>query len=302
VGRPEVTVTTALDTTTVAITDPGVYDLPADVYHADPVPPELGGSLSSSGAKLLLPPSCPAIYDWQRRNGEKHTDAFDFGHAAHAAVLGAGADTVIIDADDWRSKAARDAKAVAYAEGKTPLLAKDAAVVDAMAGELRAHPIASALLDPDHGQPERSLFTRDPDTGVWLRGMFDWLPNPGSGRYIIPDYKTVAGNGDPAAFARSMADYRYHGQAAWYLDLVRALGIADDPAFVFIVQSKVAPYLVSVIEPDAEAIDVGRTENRAAIDLYATCTANDEWPAWGDGVLPASLPPWYTPRIPKDTP
>jgi hypothetical protein len=68
------------------------------------------------------------------------------------------------------------------------------------------------------------------------------------------------------------------------------------------VQSKAAPYLVSVIEPDTEAIDVGRTENHAAIDLYARCTANDEWPAWGDGVLPASLPPWYTPRIPKDTP
>jgi hypothetical protein len=295
--------TATLDTASVAITEPGVYDLPADVYHADPVPAHLGGSLSSSGAKLLLPPSCPAIFDWQRRNGEKHTDAFDFGHAAHAAVLGAGAETVVVDADSWRGKAAQDAKAKAYAEGKTPLLAKDAAVVDAMAVQLRAHPIAAALLDPNRGAPERSLFARDPDTGVWLRGMFDWLPNPDRpGRYILPDYKTTAGNGDPSGFTRSMADYRYHGQAAWYTDLVRALGIADDPAFVFIVQSKTAPYLVSVIEPDTEALDVGRAENRAAIDLYAQCTADNHWPAWGDSILPASLPPWYTPRIPKDTP
>jgi len=39
----------------VLITEPGVYALPADVYHADPV---AGGSLSSSGAKKLL--ACPA--------------------------------------------------------------------------------------------------------------------------------------------------------------------------------------------------------------------------------------------------
>ncbi|MBO0827768.1 MAG: hypothetical protein J2P24_08300 [Streptosporangiales bacterium] len=51
----------ALDTgaADVMITEPGVYNLPAAVYHADPVP---GGSLSQSGAKKLLPPSCPALY------------------------------------------------------------------------------------------------------------------------------------------------------------------------------------------------------------------------------------------------
>ena len=32
----------------------GVYDIPEDLYHRDPVP---GGSLSCSGAKKLLPPS-----------------------------------------------------------------------------------------------------------------------------------------------------------------------------------------------------------------------------------------------------
>jgi hypothetical protein len=293
--------TTTLDTATV-VTEPGVYDLPADVYHADPVPAHLGGSLSSSGAKLLLPPSCPAIFDWQRRNGEKHTDAFDFGHAAHTAVLGVGAEVVIIDADDWRSKAARDAKAAAHAEGKTPLLAKDAAVVQAMAAKLAAHPIASALLDPDHGKPEQALFAQDQASGgVWLRAMLDWLPDPGPGRMIVPDYKSTADNGDPDAFGRTMANFRYHGQAAWYLDLLRTLDLAgDDAAFVFIVQSKQAPYLVSVIEPDARALRVGREENRAAIELYAQCTSTGEWPDYGGGVSLASLPPYYAPRLPKD--
>jgi hypothetical protein len=290
--------TAALDTT--VITQPGVYDLPADVYHADPVPPELGGSLSSSGAKLLLPPSCPAIYQWSRTH-PTFSDAFDFGHAAHAAVLGAGPEIVPVFADDWRSKGAREAKDQARAEGKTPLLAKDVAVVDAMAAKLLEHPVASALLDPDHGKPERSLFAQDEASGgVWLRAMLDWLPNPGPGRLIIPDYKTTADVGDPEAFGRTMANFRYHGQAAWYLDLMRALGLADDAAaFVFIVQSKQAPYLVSVLEPDAEALEIGRAENRAAINLFAKCTSNNEWPGYDEGVVPASLPGWYTPRLPR---
>jgi hypothetical protein len=291
--------TTTLDTPTV-ITQPGVYDLPADVYHADPVPAELGGSLSSSGAKLLLPPSCPAIYQWARTH-PTFSDAFDFGHAAHAKVLGAGAPIVAVDADDWRGKAAREAKDQARAEGKTPLLAKDVAVVDAMAAKLLEHPVASALLDPDHGLPERSLFAQDEESGgVWLRAMLDWLPIPGPRRTIVPDYKTTADVGDPEAFGRTMANFRYHGQAAWYLDIMRALGLADDDAaFVFIVQSKQAPYLVSVIEPDAEALEIGRTENRAAINLFAKCTGNNEWPGYDEGVVPASLPGWYTPRLPR---
>jgi hypothetical protein len=293
-------VTATLDASSV-ITQPGVYDLPADVYHADPVPAEHGGSLSSSGAKLLLPPSCPAIYQWARTH-PTHSDAFDFGHAAHAKVLGAGADIVAVDADDWRGKAAREAKDQARAEGKTPLLAKDVAVVDAMAAKLLEHPVASALLDPDHGKPERSLFAQDEESGgVWLRAMLDWLPDPGPSRMIIPDYKTTQDVGDPEAFGRTMANFRYHGQAAWYLDMLRALGLADDDAaFVFIVQSKQAPYLVSVIEPDAHALRVGREENRAAIELYAECTSTGIWPDFGGGVALASPPPYYATRLPKD--
>jgi hypothetical protein len=47
------------------ITEPGVYDIAEDHYHADPVP---GGSLSNSGAKKLLPPSCPAKFAYEREH------------------------------------------------------------------------------------------------------------------------------------------------------------------------------------------------------------------------------------------
>jgi hypothetical protein len=288
---------TTVATGTTTITTPGVYDMPADVYLADPVP---GGSLSSSGVKLLLPPSCPAIFAYRRVAGEEHKDAFDFGHAAHTEVLGAGRPTVVVDAETWQTKAAKEAKAAAHAKGYTPLLAKDAATVKAMAAQLRRHPIASALLDPEYGNPEQAVFAQDRTSGVWLRGMYDWLPNPSGGRLIISDYKTTVDNGNPETFDRTMATRSYHAQAAWYLDLARTVGLDDDPAFVFIVQSKNPPYLVSVIEPDRDAIRIGRQENRSAIELFARCTETGVWPGFGDDVTLASLPPWYITRTPKD--
>ena len=62
---------------------PGVYEMDEATYHQDPVP---GGSLSASGAKLLLPPSCPALYAW-RRDHPKVSAEFDFGIPSLAGIL-----------------------------------------------------------------------------------------------------------------------------------------------------------------------------------------------------------------------
>lgn len=172
------------------ITEPGIYDIPVEQYHHDPV---VGGSLSNSGAKKLMPPSCPALFKEWRDGGTEHKDAFDFGRATHARVLGAGEPVVVVDADDWRSAKARAQRDEARAAGATAILAKDDAVIDEMAAKLRAHPIASALLDPDTGKPEQTIVWRDPETGVWCRALVDFLREPAPGqRYLLPDYKGLA--------------------------------------------------------------------------------------------------------------
>lgn len=270
-----------------ATVQPGVYEVPEDVYHADK------GSLSVSGAKKLLPPSCPARFKWDLDHGQKHRAVFDFGHAAHAAVLGVGAPVEVIHADDWRGKAAREARDAAYAAGKVPLLAAEAERVDGMAAALRRHEIASSLLDPSKGKPEQSLYMPDPVTGVMLRGRLDWLPDSGPAHLTVPDFKTAASS-EPGTFARAAATFRYHMQAAFYSDLVTGLGLAEDVTFQFIVIEKTPPYVVSVVELDTEAIAIGRALNRTAIDLYADCLEHDRWPGYVDGVELVSLPFWAT--------
>lgn len=247
-------------------------------------------SLSSTGARQLLPPSCPAKFRWQQDNGQEPKDAYDFGHVAHALVLGEGEGYKVLDFPDRRSKAARDAIAEARAEGLVPILAGAFNVALAMADVIREHPVASKLFS--NGKPEQSAFWTDPVTGVQLRTRFDWLPTPVAVEtLVVPDYKT-AQSAEPGKWVRSAADYGYHQQAAWYLDTLPHIGFDGPAKFQFVVQEKTAPYLVTVIELDEMALRIGRARNRQAIDLYARCVTTDTWPGYATDVVETSLPTW----------
>ena len=272
--------------------EPGVYeDVPDTDYHHDQV------SLSSSGARTLLNDS-PARFAYDREHGSGPKRTYDLGHAAHRLVLGAGSELVEVEHDNYLTKAAKEAKADAYAQGLVPLLSKEMRVAEAMAAKVRSHPVAAMLLEA--GRPEVSLYWTDEASGVQLRARPDWLPAR-PGRLIITDYKTTV-TAHPKKFARKAADYGYHQQAPWYIDGAIALELDEDPAFVFIAQEKEPPYLVSVVELDAAAIAEGRRLNRQAIDLYAQCVEDNEWPGYGDGVELLSLPAWAAPRIEEEGP
>lgn len=268
---------------------PGIYEIPDAEYHADPVP---GGSLSFSSSKRLLPPFSPAQFDYERKHPPEPTHAFDMGHAAHKLVLGIGPQIVAVDAENWRTNAAKAKAAEAREAGAVPLLTDDYKTVIAMAEAIKAHPVAGALFRGENGIAEVSLFWKDIPSGVIRRSRLDWLPNRGPGRTIITDYKTAI-SAHPEKFAKAAMDYGYHQQHAWYQDGITALNLADDPAFVFVVQEKNPPYLISVIELDVVAVKIGRVLNRRAIDLYAHCTKAGRWPGYSEDVELVSLPGWY---------
>lgn len=277
---------------TIAATEfrAGVYDgMPEDVYHGDPVP---GGSLSASGMKLLLPPCCPAMYAYRRQH-PKVSAAFDYGTAAHKFVLGTGPQIIVIDAPDWRTKAAQKARKDARAQGAVPMLTGEFSEVQAMAAAIREHPIASALLDPARGKAEQSAFWIDEDTGIWRRLRFDFLPYQHEvRRLIITDYKTCD-KADADSVAKAVANYRYHVQAAQYTDGARALELDDDPQFLFVFQEKQAPYLVNVVGLEDEDIEDGRDLCRLACEMWRDCTGAGIWPGYSDDEITyITLPRW----------
>ncbi|QDQ93731.1 recE [Rhodococcus sp. WB9] len=264
----------------------GVFaDIPDYIYHGDKL------SLSSSGARALLPPSTPAQFRYAQDNPRESTKAFDLGHAAHTLVLGAGEEIVEVEAKDWKTKAAQAERDAIYAEGKTPLLTKEVEQVRAMARAIRRNRHAAALLES--GTPELSMYWDDPDTGARLRCRPDWMPNlTVNGRTVIVDYKSST-SANPDKFAKSAADFGYAQQAPFYIDGLIELGIADDPIFLFVVQDKNPPYLVSVIELHSDDIEVGRQLNRKAVDLFAACMETGLWPDYSDDVHLVSLPAWW---------
>lgn len=262
---------------------PGVHEIPEAEYHADP-------ALSSSGARKLLPPSCPALFKYEQEHGRPDTKAFDIGHAAHKLALGIGPEIVELPYDSMRSNAAKDFDAAARAAGKVILKAEDYAMVTAMAAELRLNPIVAALLT--EGQPEASIFWADEQTGIQRRARLDWLPSKSARRPVLFDYKTVR-SADPEKFVRAAIDYGYFQQGAWYLDAAESLGYAEDAKFLFVCQEKTAPYLVTVIGLTEVAERIGRIKNRQAIDIYVKCMETGTWPGYSDDVEYPSLPHWY---------
>jgi hypothetical protein len=274
---------------TFTVTEPGIYPgIPEAAYHADPVP---GRSLSSTGAKKLLPPSCPALFQHDRIHGQAPRDEFDFGHAVHSLVLGEGPQFEVLDFPDWRSKTAREARDEARASGLVPILTGDWTTAEAMAQRVAEHPIIGGLFQG--GTPEVSLFWQDAATEQWCRGRVDYLKQL-PGLTLSVDYKTTK-DASPEAIRRAIHEYGYNLQAAWYMAGLGTLRPDDDQRFVFVFQQKTAPYLITVRELDQQALDIGRAKAERALRIYAECTAADRWPDWTGPIADIpfiNLPTW----------
>jgi len=261
------------------ITEPGVYPtLSFEDYVRDPVP---GGSLSNSEAKhLMKPKGCPARFRWEKDHKRPTKKEFEIGTAAHALVLGTGPVLYELDVENMRTKKAKQEAEDARADGMIPLLPHEYRMVLDMAEAIHAHPVANALLSPERGDVEQSLFWRDAPTGVMRRGRLDHLAHPTFSRTILVDYKSCL-SADEESCSKALWKFGYAGQAATYTDGAIALGRAStDAAYMIVFQEKSAPYLIHVFEVDAMAMEIARALNREALESYADCIATGRWPGW----------------------
>lgn len=276
----------------ITITDPGVYDLPAADYFADPVP---GGSLSSTGARRLLEVP-PARWLYEKSHPTPPTPAMVLGTAVHSLTLGTGPKVVEIDADDWRTNKAKAERDEALAVGNVPLLRDDYGQAFQMATAVLSHPLASHLFTYERGKPEQALVWRDEEFGIWRRSMVDHLPHPGGDvRPILVDLKTTD-DASPRGVIKSVTRYGYDRQAPFYQDGYRALFPGSDPAFLFVFVEKPPPHLVRVVELDQLSLLAGADANRRALEIYRDCVESGIWPGYDQEIHLISLPPWAVNR------
>jgi len=251
-------------------------------YHSKP-------ELSSTEARLLL--QSPAKYRWRKDNPPLVDDSpkFDIGKAVHAKVLGQGAEVVVVEADDWRSKAARDARQEARDAGKAPLLTREFEAVNAMAEAVLSNATARALLS-QAGDTEVSLFT-DVD-GVPTRSRFAFLPEQSGARTVAVDLKTTV-DASKKAFEASVARYEYPVQRAWYLDDWRVLTGETNAEMVFCAVEKEPPYLVATYQVPTVWAEKGHVMAQRARELWAECTASGVWPGYPEQIQLLDEPVWH---------
>jgi len=252
-------------------------------YHADP---------AVSASHLHAVAKSPYHY-WSRyldpkRSAPVPTAAMKLGSLVHCAVLEpdelAKRYAVCLPRN---TKAGKEMAAEMEASGIEAVTATDMEQAMAMASAVRQHPYAAALLS--HGKAEQSFWFDDAQSGLRCKCRPDWLDGS-----TVVDLKTTT-DASPAAFARSVASFRYHVQADHYL-----AGVPAD-RFLFIAAEKTYPFCVAVYELDAEAMKAGETLRRQNLQTIADCRAIDEWPGYSTICETLSLPNWALSTTPTMT-
>ena len=223
------------------------------------------------------------------------TPAMAIGSAVHTHVLELDQwDARYVSAPDGIDRRTKAGKAeweafTTAATGRTVLPKADADLVMRMAHSVFTHPAAAMLLALP-GKAETTHMWTDAATGLQCKCRPDWLTDDGR---LLVDLKTTedAGRG----FAKSIAQWRYHVQASWYLDGIEQATGTRPEQFLFLCVEKKAPYAVAVYAADAEMIAAGAQTAARDLDVLATCKAANAWPGYSDQIEPISLPPWMRP-------
>lgn len=276
------------------ITKPGLYfDVPTDAYFADPCP---SPSLTQSVAKLLIDRSPRHAWqahpklnpDWKADDDRK----FDVGNIAHALMIGRGKSIVVLDGfDDWRTKAAKEKRDEAAAEGKLAVLGKHFALADRMTRSAREQLDQRGLAHLfEKGNGEVVLAWCEDD--IWLRQMVDWL-TPALDTFI--DFKTTDMSAAPHGLPRMMVNAGWPIQAAMAergLDALDAQN-AGRRQFLFVVQETEPPYLLNVVRISEYALTMGRKQLQYAVDIWRRCFAENRWPGYPSEIIVPDYPNWH---------
>lgn len=246
--------------------------------------------ISKSDLDQIAPPKTPAHY-WAHITGarsKEQTAAMRFGSVLHTAVLEPDRLNVICKPEgfDGRSK---DGKAwLLENAGKDIVSVEELSAVMQIVTNVKIHPVASRLIRS--GKAEQSLFWKN-HNGQTLKCRPDFMPDSGN---VLVDVKTTA-CADYDAFSKSIYAYRYHVQAAYYLDICAALGLPYT-TFVFIAVEKTAPYQVVTYQLDDDALEMGRAEYKRDLATILHCNQTGVWPGYPEELLPITLPEWAMPQ------
>ena len=242
-------------------------------YHAHP-------ALGSSRLRELL--KSPAHF---RANLRRETEALALGSLVHTLVLEPHAFPeryLVVPKIDGRTKEGRAAKAALADDPRIAVDGEVMAEASACATSIMGHIVYKQIRD---AQVEHTVFWTDKETGIECKARFDVL-GP-----LLVDLKTTR-DASPKGFARAIATYGYHIQAAHYMAGAVANGM-EPRGFLFACVETSAPYLAAGYLLGNPTLEQGERERRDALLTYAQCLREDRWPGYNDDRIEViDLPNW----------
>ena len=149
--------------------------------------------------------------------------------------------------------------------------------------------IAKRILS-SRGVSEVSLLWMDSEFEVACKCRIDHYCEFG-GLGTVVDLKTTR-CAQPRVFERkSLFQYKYHMQAAWYLHGPNQMKEADRQ-FIYILVENTPPYAVSVARLDVGSIAQGWQDCHRAMTTHKKCIESGVFPGYPNEVHTISLPDW----------
>lgn len=267
----------------------GILNLTAEQYHADPAPI---ASLSSSIANILLDQSPLHAYLAHPRLNlqyeREESSRFDLGSAAHMMLLERREDKIVrVQADDWRTKAAKEARDAAQANGQYAVLERQYVDIVAMCTAAQDYLLTTELGDMlATGDPERTVLWQE--GALWYRCRPDLMS---ADRRIVLDYKSTA-SAAPEFISRQIGRMGYDLQSEFYTRGIQAATGREDTTFVFLFQEITPPYACSLISLSNAYREVGKLKVARAMGLWQKCVTTNTWPGYTTKVLYVEPTPW----------
>jgi hypothetical protein len=265
---------------------PGIYSaLPMDVYLSEQ-------AFSSGLAQTLLDKSPLHAWTespWNQDRVRDDNGVADLGTFAHACLLEGGTSSlVVVDAPDWRTKAAQQARDEARAAGKLPILERKVSEVWTMAKAAQAFVASSEIAGVfSTGEAESTIIFDVDDVRCKVRP--DWLT---ADRRICLSFKTTPGSAAPDSWIRTQLP-GYDTGIVLYERGVRSIAdMHGDCRVVTLIQEQHFPYACSLVALAPAWQSLAERKLALALSTWAACLKSGVFPAYPNRICHAE-PPAY---------
>jgi PDDEXK-like domain of unknown function (DUF3799) len=265
----------------------GLWDVPSNAaYHMDE---------AVSHSRLEIFRSSPIEFQARFITGSmpepEPTPSLILGEAFHATILEPEQWDSLFAIEplmiDGRTKEGRATKALfkETSAGKTIVTRKQYESIVKMAQSALAHPEVAEIMTNAWRKEQgvRAVHTN----GLPLRSKIDVICNGA----LIADFKTAA-DVSPDGFARACANFGYHRQGAFYIDVAKS-ALGRKYRFVNIAVQNQEPWETACYYLDNSDIELGREQNNFALDRLKQYYETDEWRGPQNiGIVKLKLPKW----------